>query len=716
MLGKLEKNVRGQRFEQTSVTRELRDIVAGQRLARKIALLLVLVTVGIVLSIMSSVVVTIGSVELVAGVGDTGLNQWMLNILSVTTLVAWLLVTVYFGTQKGRLVVGVGTGITAIIGILLTSNGAIKDDLFLIAAITTVLVYWLICNLFLSFSRFTLAIFDVLFDTAKLARSAWFIAVTLGSILGASVGASPEISADMSGLIHLIGMSSGIVFTVLLAVSGWWCNRCQNIPWRSPEVMRSWALTLGAWGGTSFYGLDLSEVDFQGAKLQNTDLRAHKLNRTRLQGVKGLSRARVDNKCLDLEDLRVQKLLTHGCSQTKDFRGLNLQGAYLQAADMRDFDLTDTKLSGADFKHADLRGSTLVRTQLAGADFRGVDLRNNNLTDANLTGTDFRESDLRGSILIRAQIAQADFTHADLTGICIEDWSVSNTTSFKDARCDYVYKKYAAGQPTERYPSDRDFEAGEFAALFQQPADLIELIFKGDLDYNALSLAFYKLEAEAPELQIKIKGIEQRGSLWVVKVSSPNQVTESTITERLTLYDHVPASSATASHAIESAVKDSIYKEYEETKSRLEASEQLVQQLAGVTSSQAEALKEFSKRSFGNNFFITGSTITNLAGSGEIDYTEAAGQVRNLIDPSSSATQAADTMQTLLARLQTLNIATTPDAQAELIQQLVLSEAQKDPAFAALLVQENRQIMAALPAGSVASAVQNVIASLSKAT
>jgi hypothetical protein len=47
-------------------------------------------------------------------------------------------------------------------------------------------------------------------------------------------------------------------------------------------------------------------------------------------------------------------------------------------------------------------------------------------------------------------------------------------------------------------------------------------------------------------------------------------------------------------------------------------------QLAGVTGDQAEALKELSKRSLGNSFFITGSTITNLAGSGQIEYTEAA--------------------------------------------------------------------------------------------
>ncbi|MBE9063692.1 pentapeptide repeat-containing protein [cf. Phormidesmis sp. LEGE 11477] len=713
MLRVSRRNIKGQQFSQKNLTFELCNTIAGQKISRKIKLLLGLVVIGLVLSLICGAVFATLGTGIISN-NDTTADR-LLYMLSAIVVAAWLVVTVWLGTSKGLLAVTAGIVLVQIMGFGLVLSNTIRDEHFLISVAATVLVYWLICNLFLGFSRLAFAIVDILFESAQIARMIWVGAIALGALLGAFL----VIEATSPSFVRIISILSGIGSTVLLTVGGWCLNRRQNIPWRSPEAIRSWALILGSWGGTSFYGLDLSEMNFQGAGLQNSDFRARNLNRTCLKGVQGLSRARVDNRYLDLEDLRVQKLLTHGCSQNKNFQGLNLQGAYLQAADMRDFDFTEAKLSGADFKQADLRGSVLVRSQLAGADFRGVDLRNNNLTDANLTGADLSKADLRGSILVRAQIAQADFSQADLTGICIEDWSVSNATRFTQARCDYVYKKYIENQPAERYPADRDFEVGEFAALFQQPADLLELIFKGDLDYNALSLAFYKLEAEAPELEIEIKGIEQRGNLWVVKVNNPSALTASSIAQRLNLSNSSshPVSSDTAANgsaeaAIETALKDSIYKEYEETKSRLEASEQLVQQLAGVTSSQAEALKGLSQQSFGNHFSITGSTITNLAGSGEISYAEAANQVRALVNPNANAVQTTDAVGVLLARLQTLKIATTPATQTELIQQLLISEAGDDPAFAELLIQQKDQILAALPEKAIAAAIQGAIAIL----
>lgn len=101
------------------------------------------------------------------------------------------------------------------------------------------------------------------------------------------------------------------------------------------EFFRAWAIVIGCWRGTSFYDLDLSEVNFRNAKLANSDLRARKLYRTCFQSATGLERARVDNQYLDLEYPKVQQLLTHGSSRDHDFRGFNLQGAYLQNADLQ---------------------------------------------------------------------------------------------------------------------------------------------------------------------------------------------------------------------------------------------------------------------------------------------------------------------------------------------------------------------------------------------
>jgi uncharacterized protein YjbI with pentapeptide repeats len=499
----------------------------------------------------------------------------------------------------------------------------------------------------------------------------------------------------------------GLLYGLSLALGSVWVNRRQGVPWRYPDLLRDWALAIGSFGGRSFYNLDLSEADFRNARLANTDLRARKLYRACFQSAEGLERARVDNQYLDLEIPKVQRLLTHACSAQLDLQKLNLRGAYLQNADMRGFDLTDTNLTGADLKNADLRGSILIRTQLAGSDFQGVDLRRSVLIDANLTEADFRGADLRDCILVRTQIARTNFEGADMTGICIEDWSGSSKTNLTNVRCDYVYKQYENGQPSHRYPVDRDFEPGEFAALFQEPENELELIFKGDFSYSALSLAFYKLKTEKPELDLELKGIEQRGNLWVVRVTSSNPTIEGQLEQQISeVYQ-----TATNSDSLETTIKDSIYRDYEDIKQRLVDSQQQVRQWAGIAESQAETLKQLSKQALGTNFYIEGSNITNLTGQGQIEYTEAAGQIRSLVTQGGTETQVSQGSQQVLSQLQ--DIATTPLLQTELIQQILLKEAQNDPAFRRFLLQQQQQILTALPAGTIASAIQGAILQLS---
>jgi uncharacterized protein YjbI with pentapeptide repeats len=504
---------------------------------------------------------------------------------------------------------------------------------------------------------------------------------------------------------------SGFLVGFFIVIACYLATNFEDKRWKHFDFLRTWAIVFGTWGSTSFYDLDLTGVNFSKARLANTDLRARTLYRTCFQEATGLERARVDRQYLDLEIPKVQKLLTQACSADRNFRGLNLQGAYLQGADMREFDLTDANLTGADLKRADLRDSLLVRTQLAGADFQGVDLRKNVLIDANLTQADFRDADLRGSILVRAQIARADFTGADLTGICIEDWSVSNQTRFTNVHCDYIYRKYQDEQPSDRYPVDRNFEAGEFASLYQEPEDVVELIFKGTFDFNALSLAFYKLQTKAPELELELKGIEQREQLWVVKVrSSRGHAIERMVLERFSSVYQATSSES----AVEVVIKESIYRDYEETKHRLAASEQLVNRLAGITGDQAEALKELSKRSLGNSFVITGSTITNLAGSGQIEYTEAADQIRSVMTQSADSQQVLTSLRSLIAQLKGQNVATSASTQLELIQQVILAEAQQDAGFKQLLMEQQQQIVSAMPKGAIATAVQAAINQLRK--
>lgn len=641
-------------------------------------------------------------------------------------LLVWGIVAVYRNFSRSLLAALLGfLVVTTIASILvhfkllnLISNHALLTFSYTILGL-------LLCTANLFSIRFAIALIDILLIASQPLKIGILLIVSAASLLGGNAAATAlkltvpgdqyitqaiaRLTEAQINTATTVATATGLVFGLTLSLGAWQANLRQGAPWRYPDLLRDWALAIGSFGGPSFRKSDLSGMDFRGVNLANTDLRATTLHRTCFQGSRGLERARVNSEYLDLERPQVQKLLTQGRSDNPNFRGLNLQGAYLQNADMRGFDLTGTNLTGADLQGADLRESCLARTQLAGANLQGVDLRKNVFTDANLTEAHLQKADLRDSLLIRAQIARADFTNADLTGACIEDWSVSSQTRFTQVRCDYIYLHYRDQQPCDRYPVDRDFEAGEFASLYQRTEDVVELIFKGDFNFGALSLAFYKLQTEVPELELELKGIEQRENLWVVRVKSSS----ASEVERIIQARFSSVYQATSSEtAVEAVIKDAIYRDYEDIKERLADSEQLVKHLAGVTKDQAEALKELSKRALGNSFFITGSTITNLAGSGQIEYNEAADQVRSVVTGSDNPHQVVATLRSFLNQVKGQNVATTASTQLELIQQLILSEAEKDPTFKQFLVQQGQQIVGAMPNGAIAKAVEQAIAAL----
>ncbi|BAY22860.1 pentapeptide repeat protein [Calothrix sp. NIES-2100] len=706
-------SIQGKQFLQDDLLNaDFQNKLAGQQFLLKFTLAAIAITLSILAHLLSGYVG--GYFSLYCIINHSTRLQFHIALVIVLIVFATAITQ---DTIKVTLSLVISLSVAIVLSILLASLNLIQDfSSFLLGIIyVTGLCLGLSIASFLII-RFTLAVADILFINSKILKisivtsSTYFAMISCLSVITDALKYRQPSSEILltSPIIYWTVLLLGAGYGVSLTLSAWVSNYLKRTPWSYPELQRFWALIVGSWWGTSFVNLDLSNINFRNAKLANSDLRARKLYRTCFQGAIGLERARVDNQYLDLEIPKVQKLLTHACSADRNFRGLNLQGAYLQGADLRGFDFTDTNLTGSDLKQADLRESRLVRTQLAGADFQGVDLRKNVLIDANLTEADFRGADLRGSIFVRTQVARANFRGADLTGICIEDWSVSNKTCFTNVRCDYIYRKYEDNQPTDRYPVDRDFEAGEFAYLYQESEDVVELVFKGEFDFSALSLAFYKLQTEMPELEFELKGIEQRENLWVVKAKTKGSVTERLIEAQLNLTYQATAREST----VETTIRDSIYRDYEEIKARLAASEQLVNQLAGVTGDQAEALKELSKRSLGNSFFITGSTITNLAGSGQIEYTEAADQIRQVMTNSSDPKQVTSILQGLITQFKQQNVATTVSTQLELIQQIIGVEAEKDPRFKQFLIEQSQQVIGSMPKGEVATAVEAAIAQL----
>jgi uncharacterized protein YjbI with pentapeptide repeats len=710
---KTVSSILSKQFDQESLIPDLQSKIAGQAFVFKAILLFFVVIFCAIATLLSGYVG--GIISLYTTIEQPASQATRATVLIIISVIA---IAISQNLFRSILAVILALSLAAISSIPLARLGFIQSpSLFTVGVLAATGFCLGVSSISFLVLRFILALTDVLFIKSRYLKIAGIPVVILTGMAGSLGAIIGQVESSTSPLDQSLLTSPevrtrilllGTAYSLSLAWSSWLSNFLRGTPWNYPGLQRVWALAAGSWWGTSFLNLDLSEISFRGTTLANTDLRARKLYRTCFQGAIGLERARVDSQYLDLEIPKVQKLLTHACSVDRNFRGLNLQGAYLQGADLRGFDFTDTNLTGADLKQADLRESLLVRTQLAGADFQGVDLRKNVLIDANLTEADFQGADLRGSILVRAQVARADFRGADLTGICIEDWSVSNKTRFTDVRCDYIYRKYEDNQPTDRYPVDRDFEVGEFAFLYQEPEDVVELVFKGEFDFSALSLAFYKLQTEMPDLEFELKGIEHREKLWVVKAKMKGSITEHLIAEQLNLTYQATAREST----IESTIRDSIYRDYEEIKARLAASEQLVNRLAGVTGDQAEALKELSRRSLGNSFFITGSTITNLAGSGQIEYTEAAAQIRQVVTHSTDPKQVTSALQGLITQLKQQNVATTDSTQLELIQQVIGVEAEKDPGFKQFLIEQAQQVIGAMPKGAVATAMEAAIAQL----
>lgn len=231
---------------------------------------------------------------------------------------------------------------------------------------------------------------------------------------------------------------------------------------------RNWALSLSCFGGCSFYGLDLSEIDFSNSNLSNSDFRGCTWYRTIFRGVKGLHSSQIYNDRLQLHLPKVQKLLTNYDPGDKDFQGIHLYGAYLQGA----------SLQGVNFSGADLRG----------ADLRGVDFS--------------------GSLLMETRLDNADLSGATLSGACIKESvlksAISNNISLSNVICDHLYFDFVRGEKCDR----RNFAPGEFERLYckasalpspaSPPGHLRKILFLAANPQNTTSLA---LQQEYRDIQ-----------------------------------------------------------------------------------------------------------------------------------------------------------------------------------------------------------------------
>lgn len=255
--------------------------------------------------------------------------------------------------------------------------------------------------------------------TRGIAFSVTFAGV--GAIIGAIC-----LAITGGGVLAFAGAIAGAVVFFLLSI---YIVRQAMKGSEKYTILRSTAIVLASFAGTSFRNANLTDTNLSGAILVHTDFRQACLIRTCFQETKKLDLVRPGSTYL--KKLKVVKVLVtkHGQDlnfDCQDLQGVNFKGAYLQ-----DASFIGANLSGANLSYGDFSRAKLVQTQLDGADFTG----------------------------------------ATLTGAYIENWNITNSTNLTSLRCEYVYTHLPTidNLDPHRKPDNQQkiFAPGEFEDFIQ---------------------------------------------------------------------------------------------------------------------------------------------------------------------------------------------------------------------------------------------------------
>ncbi|MEM9006231.1 MAG: pentapeptide repeat-containing protein [Cyanobacteria bacterium P01_F01_bin.86] len=207
--------------------------------------------------------------------------------------------------------------------------------------------------------------------------------------------------------------------------------------------------------------------------------------------------------------------------------GTNLSEANLSSADLSSANLSEANLSSADLSSANLSEANLSSADLSSANLSGANLGGIDLSGFDLSGFDLRRVNLSRANLSKTQFLRTNFEKAILTAACLEDWNINSATRFEGATGEYVYLK---ANQQERRPREGTFKPGEFAALFQQTFDTIDLIFKGGIDWQAFFQSFQDLRCQYADQDLAIQAIEKkRGGAFIVRVEVAEDADKSAI-------------------------------------------------------------------------------------------------------------------------------------------------------------------------------------------
>lgn len=323
----------------------------------------------------------------------------------------------------------------------------------------------------------TMSIFQIILITVFLVIIVIALQADLQVLIAVTVGVSMMIISASRANASIYLLTGSTLISIAILYVGMTVGRRARLEDARNKSIRATSIYIATFFGTCFDRANLTDANLEYALLANTNLTAANLTRTNLHGVFHLNLARLDRTILT--NSLVRNLLVTRQSNHLSYSDCNLQGAYL-----------------------------------AGADLTSLDFTGANLGDANLSGCR-----LSGANLTRILATNTNFQFASLTGACISDWSIDRTTNLADIDCDYIYLK---SSQLDRCPASGIFDVGDFAQLFQEIRDTVDLIFHHGIDWTSFSNAWQQIQIENDGTPLSICSIEHKGAgTIVVKVEVP---------------------------------------------------------------------------------------------------------------------------------------------------------------------------------------------------
>ena len=241
---------------------------------------------------------------------------------------------------------------------------------------------------------------------------------------------------------------------------------------------------------------DLRYADLSEANLSYADLSEAKLDSAKLRKAELFAAAFI---AASLREARFYKAnLRHANLSQADLHSSNLSHADLSQADLSEANLSQAKLTGTYLYNTDCSNAVFNKANLHNADFSQTNLREADLSEANLAKVHFTEA-----ILILVNLTKGNLTGAKLYGTARDDWIID------DIKCDHIFWDMNG---KNRFPQERDFEAGEFEKLYKQ-LPTIEHVFENGftpIDAFLIDQVVEAINEKHPEFELRLDSFHWR--------------------------------------------------------------------------------------------------------------------------------------------------------------------------------------------------------------